>query len=254
MKPIPIRSGRLEAPHGFFTRVGGVSPGIYASLNGGQGSGDDRRNVAENRWRVASALNVTPENLVSVYQVHGDTALHVEGPWRGERQQADGMVTDRPGVALAILTADCAPILFEDLKAGVVGACHAGWKGAFAGIIGATVAAMVRLGAERGRISAVVGPTISQRNYEVGPEFVEQFIDEDPDLSRFFAGGEGDRAMFDLPGFCLARLREEEVEAEWTGHCTYDDAERFYSYRRATHREEPDYGRLVSAIALPPGA
>jgi YfiH family protein len=161
-------------------------------------------------------------------------------------------VTDRPGVALGVLTADCAPVLFADPEAGVVGAAHAGWKGALGGVLEATLDAMTGLGARRERIRATVGPAISQRAYEVGPEFVERFLDEDPNTARFFAGGAGDRAMFDLPGYCLARLRSAGLgDAEWTGHCTFSDEARFFSYRRATHRGEPDYGRLVAAIALP---
>ncbi len=161
------------------------------------------------------------------------------------------MVTDRPGLALAILTADCAPVLFADREAGVVGAAHAGWNGALTGVLEATIAAMTGLGAERERIAAAIGPAISQRAYEVGPEYVERFLDADPEHARFFAGGAGDRAMFDLPGFCLHRLREAGVgSAEWTGHCTYSDAARFFSYRRTCHRGEADYGRLVAAIAL----
>jgi hypothetical protein len=239
--------------HGFFTRHGGVSTGIYAALNGGQGSQDTAQAVAENRARIAARLGV--ERLVSVHQVHGDRAEVVAGPWPGAKPRADAMVTDRAGIGLAILTADCAPVLFADRAAGVVGAAHAGWKGALTGVLEATVSAMVGLGAERERIAAVVGPAISQRAYEVGPEYVERFLDEDPEHSRFFAGGPnvggGDRAMFDLPGFCLYRLRATGVaSAEWTGHCTYSDEARFFSYRRTCHAREADYGRLVAAIAL----
>ncbi len=245
----PIRADILTGiAHGFFTRDGGVSTGIYATLNGGQGSHDTAGHVDENRARIAVALGV--ERLVSVHQVHGDCAEVVTGPWPGAKPQADAMVTDRPGIGLAILTADCAPVLFADPEAGVVGAAHAGWKGALTGVLEATVTAMESLGARRKRIVAAIGPVISQRAYEVGPEFVERFIDEDPDHARFFAGGAGDRAMFDLPGFCLSRLRAAGIAAEWTGHCTYSDEARFFSYRRASHRGESDYGRLVAAIAL----
>jgi hypothetical protein len=161
------------------------------------------------------------------------------------------MVTDRPGVALAVLTADCAPVLLADAQAGVVGAAHAGWKGALGGVLEATVEAMEALGAERDRVLAAIGPAISQRAYEVGPEFVERFLDEDPENARHFAGGQGSRAMFDLPGFCLARLRGAGVgAAAWTGHCTYSDPGRLFSYRRACHAGEPDYGRLLAAIVL----
>jgi hypothetical protein len=162
------------------------------------------------------------------------------------------MATRRPGLALGVLSADCAPVLLADLEAGVAGAAHAGWRGALDGVVEAAIGTMLRLGAERSRIVAVVGPCLSQRAYEVGPEFVERFVDEDPDNARFFAGGRDDRAMFDLPGFVLARLRAADVaEAAWTGHCTYADASRFFSHRRARHAGETDYGRLVSAIALP---
>ena len=164
---------------------------------------------------------------------------------------ADAMVTTIPGVALGVLTADCAPVLFADAEAEVIGAAHAGWKGALDGVLEATLSAMEALGARRDAICVAIGPTISQRNYEVGPEFVERFLDEDLSFSRFFAGGTEDRAMFDLPGLILHRLREAGIkEAAWTGHCTYGDAERFFSYRRTTHAGEADYGRLISIIRL----
>lgn len=252
MNPI-IAEGLRGVAHGFFTREGGVSGGIYASLNGGPGSGDDGAAVVENRRRIAGRLG--NRHLVSVHQVHSADALVVTEPWTGDRPRADAMATDRPGIALGILTADCAPVLFADTQAGVVGAAHAGWKGALAGVMEATVEAMQGLGAERDRIAAAIGPVISQRAYEVGPEFVERFLDDDPENGRFFAGGQsgatGDRAMFDLPGYCLSRLRAAGIgAAEWTGHCTYSDPRRFYSYRRACHAGEPDYGRLVAAITL----
>ncbi len=245
----PIRADSLGGVrHGFYTREGGVSTGIYATLNGGQGSRDTAQSVHANRTRISRHLGV--DRLVSVHQIHSDRAEPVTGPWPGPKPRADAMVTNRPGIGLAILTADCAPVLFADREAGVVGAAHAGWKGALAGILESTVAAMEGLGARRDRIAAAVGPVISQRAYEVGPEFVARFLDEDGGFSRFFAGGTGDRSMFDLPGFCLHRLRDAEVAAEWTGHCTYSDEARFFSYRRACHRGETDYGRLVAAIAL----
>jgi YfiH family protein len=246
----PILSESLGGiNHGFFTREGGVSTGVFAGLNGGQGSQDATEAVDENRARIAEYLGV--ERLISVHQAHGDRTEVVAGPWSGDRPRADAMVTNRPGIALAILTADCAPVLFADRNAWVVGAAHAGWQGALAGIMESTIAAMETLGAERERIVAVVGPTISQAAYEVGPEYVGRFLDEDPEHARFFAGGTGDRSMFDLPGFCLHRLRGTGIaSAGWTGHCTYSDEDRFYSYRRTVHRGEPDYGRLVAAIAL----
>lgn len=245
----PITAKALDATrHGFFTREGGISTGIYASLNGGFGSRDDPSAIAENRRRIGEHLGAS--HLLSLHQIHSDKVVTVTEPWDRERPRADSMVTDRPGIALGILTADCAPVLLADRKAGVIGAAHAGWKGALAGVLEATLDAMQALGARHERIIAVIGPVISQRAYEVGPEFVEQFLDEDWDNGRFFAGGEGDRAMFDLPGFCLARLRAAGVSAEWTGHCTHSDPSRFYSYRRGCQMGEPDYGRLVAAIAL----
>jgi YfiH family protein len=235
--------------HGFFTREGGVSGGIYASLNGGPGSGDEAGAVAENRARIARWMEAA--HLVSLHQVHSADIVRVAGPWEGERPRADAMVTDRPGLALGVLTADCAPVLLADAQAGVVGAAHAGWKGALGGVLEAAVEAMEAAGAERDRVVAAIGPVISQRAYEVGPELVERFLDDDPDNARHFAGGRGDRAMFDLPGYCLARLRAAGVGmAAWTGHCTYSDPRRFFSYRRACHVGEPDYGRLVAAITL----
>lgn len=237
--------------HGFFTRRGGASSGIYAGLNCGPGSSDQREAVAMNRARVADALGVAPERLLSVWQVHG-TAVIIAGPegWT-ERPKADAIVTADRSVAISVLTADCAPILFYDPEAQVIGAAHAGWRGALDGIIGTTLAAMERLGARSSSMRAVVGPTISQRAYEVGPEFFETFRAEEAGFERHFAPGQGDRLHFDLPGFVLARLREAGVaEAAWVGACTYSDPERFFSYRRSTHAGEPDYGRLISAIRL----
>lgn len=247
----PIKADILSGiAHAFFTREGGVSEGIYAGLNGGQGSGDTAEAVDENRRRIREHLGA--EHLISVHQVHSPDAARVTGPWQGAKPQADAMVTDRPGIALAILTADCTPVLFTDREAGVVGAAHAGWKGALGGVLESTLDAMEAIGGDRTRVSAAIGPVISQRAYEVGPEFVERFLDADPENARHFAGGQGDRAMFDLPGYCLRRLREAGTGAvEWTGHCTYSDERRFYSWRRACHRGETDYGRLVAAIMVP---
>ncbi|WP_343081101.1 peptidoglycan editing factor PgeF [Ostreiculturibacter nitratireducens] len=236
--------------HGFFTRKGGASSGIFAGLNCGHGSSDQTEAVALNRRRVAEALEVPPDALVGVHQVHSPDVVTVEEPLT-ERVKADAIVTRTLGIALTVLTADCQPVLFADPEAGVIGAAHAGWRGTLAGVLESTIAAMEALGAERGNITAVIGPTISQRAYEVGPEFLDAFLAEDPEYDRFFAGGEGDRAMFDLPGLSLHRLREAGVrEAEWTRHCTYSDPDRFYSYRRSVHRGEADYGRLLSAIRL----
>ncbi len=237
--------------HGFFGRRGGASSGIYAGLNCGPGSSDQREMVTVNRARVAAALDVTPDRLLSLHQVHStDVVVAGPGGWT-ERPRADAAVTDVPGLAIGVLTADCAPVLFRDAEAGVIGAAHAGWKGALDGVLEATLAAMERLGARKSAIQAAVGPTISQRAYEVGPEFFDRFRDEDPDYTRFFAPGEGDRMRFDLPGFVLHRLREAGVaDAGWIGACTYSDPARFFSYRRSTHAGEPDYGRLISAIRL----
>ena len=236
--------------HGFFTRRGGASSGVFQGLNCGQGSSDQAEVVQINRTRVASAMGVAPEALISIHQVHSADVAVIEGP-PDEKPRADALVTATPGLALAILTADCQPVLFADPRAGVIGAAHAGWRGALGGILEATLDAMERLGARRAGIRAVIGPTISQRAYEVGPEFLEAFLDEDPAYGRFFSGGNGDRVQFDLPGFGLHRLREAGVgQAQWTRHCTYSDPGRFFSYRRATHAGEVDYGRLISAIRL----
>jgi YfiH family protein len=237
--------------HGFFTRRGGASSGIYAGLNCGPGSSDQRAAVTLNRSRVAAALGVAPERLLSLHQTHS-TDVVVAGPegWT-ERPRADAAVTATPGIALGILTADCAPVLLHDPDARVVGAAHAGWRGALDGVLEATLAAMENLGARREAIRAAIGPTISQRAYEVGPEFFDRFLAEEAGYDRFFVPGAGDRLRFDLPGFVLARLREAGVgEAAWIGACTHSDPERFFSYRRSTQAREPDYGRLISAIRL----
>ncbi|WP_299368978.1 peptidoglycan editing factor PgeF [uncultured Tateyamaria sp.] len=236
--------------HGFFTRKGGASSGIFAGLNCGTGSSDQTEIVAINRARAADAMGVGPQMLAAVHQVHSPDVIHMEAP-QDPKPKADALVTATPGVALSVLTADCQPVLFSAPEAGVIGAAHAGWKGAQAGVLEATVDAMVALGAARSDISAVIGPSISQRAYEVGPEFFDIFLDEDPENTRFFAGGDGDRMHFDLPGYGLARLRAAGVgSAEWTRHCTYYDPDRFYSYRRSVHAKDPDYGRLISAIVL----
>jgi YfiH family protein len=236
--------------HGFFTRRGGASSGVFSGLNCGPGSSDQSEIVQINRARVAEAMGVAPDYLITVHQVHSADVVTVTGPM-GTRPRADAMVTDVPGVALAVLTADCQPVLFADVANGVIGAAHAGWRGALDGVLEATVAGMEGLGADRRRIRAVIGPSISQAAYEVGPEFIEAFLAEDSDNARFFANGEGGRYQFDLPGFGLHRLRQSGIgQAEWTRHCTYADPERFYSYRRTTHAGEADYGRLISVIRL----
>jgi hypothetical protein len=245
-----ITSEALPARHGFFTRKGGASSGIFAGLNCGTGSTDQTEAVAINRARVAEAMGLAPDSLVTVHQVHSALAIPVTGPL-AIRPEADAMVTATPGVVLAVLTADCQPVLFADAKAGVIGAAHAGWRGAVDGILEATLDAMERLGAQRQNITAVIGPTISQAAYEVGPEFLDRFRSEDEASTRFFANGTGDRLLFDLPGYGLHRLRRAGVgHAEWTGHCTYRDPDRFYSFRRTTHAGEADYGRLISTIRL----
>ena len=245
-----ITSDALPPRHGFFTRKGGASSGIFAGLNCGTGSSDQAEIVAINRTRVAEAMGVAPDALVTVNQVHSPDVVTVTGPL-ADRPRADAMVTAMPGLALAVLTADCQPVLFADAQAGVIGAAHAGWRGALDGVLEATVAAMEALGARREAISAVIGPCISQAAYEVGPEFLDAFRDDDPANTRFFANGAGDRLLFDLPGFGLHRLRTAGVgQAEWVRHCTYRDSERFYSFRRTTHAGEADYGRLISVIRL----
>ena len=237
--------------HGFFTRRGGASSGVFHGLNCGNGSSDQSEIVRINRVRVADTVRVDPSQLVTLHQTHSAKVVHVTGPLESPVPQADAMVTATPGIALGILTADCQPVLFADAQAGVIGGAHAGWKGALGGVLEATVDAMVGLGAQRDRIAAVIGPSISQRNYEVGPEFFEDFIADDLEYARFFVNGQGDRMQFDLPAFGLARLRSAGIgSAEWTRHCTYDDDKRFYSYRRSVHRREADYGRLISVIRL----
>jgi len=235
--------------HGFFTRKGGASSGIYTGLNCGQGSSDLSDAVSTNRARVAHHLSVAPDHLLSVSQVHSARVETVRAPF-DTRPEADAMVTDTPGLALGVLSADCAPVLFADATAGVIGAAHSGWKGAVGGVLEATVAAMVALGAQPESIRAVIGPTISQKAYEVGPEFFDHLTSEVEDNARFFAQGQGDRMQFDLPGYALSRLTRAGITAHWTGHCTYGDEARFFSYRRTTHRGEEDYGRLISAIRL----
>lgn len=248
----PLLANLTGIPHGFFTRDGGVSSGVYASLNIGLGSSDDRACVAENRGRVADRLGVARERLVFPHQVHSPNVWRIdEDTDRAEPAKADAIVTAMKGLAIAVSIADCGPILFADAEAGVIGAAHSGWKGAFGGVIEATVAAMETLGATRAGIVAALGPTISQRAYEVGPEFVARFEADDADNARFFGPSpNAGHAMFDLPGYILKRLREARVgAAENLDLCTYSDEARFFSYRRMTHRGEPDYGRLVAAIA-----
>lgn len=238
--------------HAFFTRQGGVSSGIYEGLNVGVGSGDAPGDVLENRRRAAAHFGVGSEALDTCYQIHSATALIADGPWGEARPQADGLATDRRSLVCGALAADCAPILFADPKAGVVAAAHAGWKGALTGIAEATLSQMLALGAQRSNIVAVVGPCIGPGSYEVGLEFLERFSAEDPANAQFFSAGQtADKRMFDLPAFVLHRLRRAGVETcEWVGRDTCVEEDLFFSNRRAFKQGEPDFGRLLSAIAL----
>jgi YfiH family protein len=238
--------------HAFFTREGGVSNGIYQGLNGGLGSSDDQSHVAENRRRMAERMGVALENFVSVHQVHSPDVVVATGPWPTEtRPRADAIVTRTEGVAIGVTAADCGPILFADATARVIGAAHAGWKGALTGVLESTVDAMEKLGADRSGIVAAIGPLIRQHSYEVGSEFVERFLDADAENGVFFIPStRASHSMFDLAGFIRMRLENAGVlMIDDTGVDTYSD-ERFYSYRRSVHRKEPDYGRHVHAIAL----
>lgn len=239
--------------HAFFTREGGVSSGIYDSLNGGVGSNDAPDKVAENRARMAGALGVAPAALLTAYQIHSADVVVAERPWtHAERPRADAIVTRTAGLAVGVSTADCGPVLFADPQARVIGAAHAGWRGAFTGILEATIAAMEDLGADRNRIEAALGPMIRQPNYEVGPEFVSRFKAADPDNARFFVPSpRADHALFDLAGYIAARLDRAGISRiEDVGTCTYANPSDLYSYRRSVHCAEPDYGRHVNAITI----
>ena len=247
-----LRSTALQGvPHGFLGRRGGASEGVCSGLNVGWGSGDDRESIRENRRRAIGAV-APGAALVTLHQVHSAVALYAESPWPDDaRPHADAVVTDRPGLVLGILTADCAPVLLADRDSGVVAAAHAGWKGALGGVVEATVAEMERLGAERGRIAAAVGPCIARKSYEVDEAFLRRFAEADPEHERFFALGREGHRQFDLEGFVLSRLAAAGLtKVEALGEDTYSQPDRFFSYRRATHRGEPDYGRQVSLIAL----
>jgi polyphenol oxidase len=249
-----LTSTVLESPgirHGFFTRKGGASHGLYATLNCGPGSGDDADTVTANRRQVAAHLLVPADQLISPWQVHGATALHVTAPWAKaeERPRADALVSNTPGLAIGVLTADCAPVLFADAQARVVAAAHAGWKGALAGVVEATIATMEQAGAKRSRISAIVGPCIGKAAYEVGSEFHATFIGERPEHSRYFVPGNTGKYFFDLTGFVRDRLDGAGIKAvQALNVCTYSEESAFFSFRRATHRNEADYGRQISAI------
>ena len=271
-------SGLPGIRHAFFTRVGGVSEGIYATLNAGVGSDDARDRVAENRARMAAALGCPAENLLTLYQIHSPTIVVADKAWPADaRPRADGIVTQVPGLAIAASTADCGPVLLADPDARVIGAAHAGWRGALTGVVEATIAAMEglgaahagwrgaltgvveatiaameRLGAERSRIHAAIGPMIRQANYEVGADLVAQFVSADPANARFFVPAtRPGHSMFDLAGYVMSRLERAGIGVrEDLGLCTYADPARFYSFRRTTHRGEPDYGRHLNAIVL----
>ena len=248
-----IRSRLLESVrHGFLGRRGGVSTGVCAGLNVGLGSEDDREAIRINRGLAVEAV-APGARLVTVPQVHSPTALAVAQPFPDDaRPHADAMVTDRPGLALGILTADCTPVLFADIGAGVIGAAHSGWKGAIGGVLEATVSAMETLGAERTRIAAAIGPTIARKSYEVDDAFLRRFAEADPENERFFSGGgRTGHHQFDLEAYVVSRLAASGLrQIEALGLDTYSDPDRFFSYRRSTHRGEADYGRQISLIAL----
>lgn len=253
----PVQSPLIESAtgasvrHGYFTRAGGVSEGIYAGLNVGLGSNDERESVVENRTRVGRWFGADHGRLATVHQVHSPDVFTVDTTYAGERPQADALVTATPGLVIGVLTADCGPILFADPQACVVGAAHAGWKGALTGVLENTIEAMEALGATRKNIVACLGPSISGRNYEVGPEFVERFIGTNPGYGEFFSRSERDgHSMFDLPALTLKRLADAGVTAENLDICTYPEAANYFSYRRTVHRKEPDYGRQISAIMI----
>jgi polyphenol oxidase len=245
----PALTGLSGLAHGFFGRDGGVSGGDYDSLNAGEGSGDAARHVAENRARIAGAMDA--RWLLSCYQVHSPDVVRVTAPWT-ERPKADAMVTDQAGLGLCILSADCTPVLFADPEAGVIGAAHAGWKGALAGVLLRTVEAMEQLGATRSRIRAAIGPTIGPASYEVGPEFRDSFLSSDAVSADLFAPGKGDRFQFDLPGFCLRQLRGAGIAAAENlalDTCALENT--YFSNRRRHLRGEADYGRNASVIVIP---
>jgi polyphenol oxidase len=256
MKAEAVELDILKAPglaHGFFTRRGGVSQGVYESLNGGVGSKDDPAHVAENRARIAHRLGIATENLLVPFQIHSADALAVSAPFaNGERPRCDGLVTATRGLGLGVTGADCGIVLFADPERRIIGAAHAGWKGALTGVLEATIAAMEGIGAQRQTIVAALGPMIGPESYEVGPEFFARFLEAAPDNAQFFRpSARPAHFMFDLPRFIEVRLRAADIAN--VGNCgidTYSDETRCFSYRRSVHRSEPDYGRLVAAIAL----
>jgi YfiH family protein len=235
--------------HGFFGRTGGVSAGIYASLNAGTGSNDDPAAIAENRRRIAAAFGAPATHLVGVHQVHSPDAVFIDAPWPGERPHADALVTTTPGLVISVLTADCTPVLLADKDAGVIAAAHAGWKGAISGVLDSAVKLMRQHGATN--IAAAIGPTIQKTSYEVGPEFEARFIEKDPQHARYFAPGAGDRRLFDLPRFCADQLRALGLaQIETLPLDTYALPQALHSHRYSVHQKWPDYGRNCAAIAL----
>jgi YfiH family protein len=243
----------VKLKHGFFTREGGVSSGVYKGLNCGYGSGDDNANIDQNRSIAMAKLGISRKNLNTIHQIHSSNVVVAQAPWSFyDRPKADAIVTDKPGLAIGIMTADCTPVLFADPYGGVIGAAHAGWKGAFAGVLSGTVEKMEQLGADRAQIIAAVGPCIHQGSYEVGPEFINQFLTKNPKNSEFFIPSSKDSYhLFDLPGFVLSKLNVLGLSVvQSVSEDTYADENKFYSYRRATHAKEADYGRCISAIIL----
>lgn len=253
--PDPIRSPLLETnpniKHGFFTNQGGVSSGIYESLNVGVGSKDDPADIAENRRRVAAFFDLPSARLQTLNQVHSPTVLTITEDLLSPRPKADAMITNVPGLILGALSADCGPVLFCEPDAGIIGSAHAGWRGALSGVLENTVEAIVNLGGDRSKIRAVLGPCIGQDNYEVGAEFVAEFTNRDQTYEQYFRPStDPSRKMFDLWSFIVDRLSASGVQAASLNLCTYADEARFFSYRRTTHRKEPDYGRQIAAIAI----
>lgn len=248
LKEIQTQSG---ITHGFFTRHGGCSDGIFSSLNAGLGSGDETASIVENRKRICDALGTTPAKLATLHQHHSADVFVATGGIESDRPKADGIVTNTPGTAVGVVTADCGPVLFADPENKVIGAAHAGWRGAFDGVLQNTIETMIELGAKRESIIATLGPCISQKNYEVGPEFYQRFIDKDKSLSQYFKPSSAkNHYLYDLNAFIQDQLKSAGVIAEDLAVCTYDEDNGYFSYRRTTHRSEKDYGRQLSLITL----
>ena len=246
-----INSSGPTIRHGFFTRKGGCSSGIFTSLNAGLGSGDETDSVIENRRRICAALDITPSNFATLHQYHSTDVFVATGGIAKDRPKADGIVTNTPNIVIGVVTADCGPVLFADTKNNVIGAAHAGWRGAFDGVLENTIAKMETLGAERSEIKACLGPCISQASYEVGPEFIERFTSKNPAFSKYFApSAKPDHHLYDLHVFIIDQLKQSHVQTEDLGICTYENEDDYFSYRRKTHRSESDYGRQLSVIKL----